>query len=353
MPMSPRCRFPVFLLAIFLLIAGVAAVRAQEQGADCYRTLFQAQAVGHEPVNAYLLMLANYYSYENRINAAGSADFQKRFREKFAPWGFDEFDFLDVRMKTADTQVMIMSNDQATIVVFRGSETGSTGGNGLRPAKAIYDWILTDFNFFPRKVKEWGSGVKVHRGFFNAWAVVSRSLCELCTRHLAKPGRKLWITGHSLGAGVAPMAAMGLAAAGLPVQGVYTYAGPRIGNQAFVDATLGRLPFLQRWVNDHDLVTMVPFTWMGFRHLGKPNNLYENGTVALQDQPFTGLGKVAPHSPGLYLQRLFDSLPLEVRDQLPAPPSFRGADPGDAELEQAFARKLAARRNRQEALEED
>ena len=356
---TPRRVLPAFALLALILI-GVAPAAWTAPGDGCFATRFDAEAEGHDPANAYLLMLASCYVYENRINAHGSEEFLTRFREKFTPWGIDCFDFIDLRKKTGDTQVMVMSNAKAVFVVFRGSEaaTGSL-------SKTVYDWILTDFNFLKKYISAWGKDIRVHRGFYNALEIVYPRLKELVLQHLAAGqagtlgsatpvlAKRLWITGHSLGAGIAPLAAFRLAKDGIPVQGVSTYGEPRVGNPAFAEAYRTIIPRHQRWVNDKDIVTMLPFPWMNYRHLARSNNIYADGTIELQGQPFSGLGKTSSHMPGLYVQRLYDVLPLSLKDTLPAPPAFdREAPASDPELEQKFARQRKGW-GKMDELEED
>lgn len=331
-------RFLKTSVCVLALIVMFASPSVAVTGENCFATSFQPAAVGHNPVNAYLMMLACYYNYENRINTANFEEFKKKYTELFKPWGMTELDFINIRRRSADTQVVVMSNKAMVLVVFRGSETSS--GAAFKPVKFIYDWLLTDFNFFKHKVREWGSDVKVHRGFYNAVDVAYPELKKLCEKHLAGGDKRLWITGHSLGAGLVPLAAMRLSRDGIPVHGVSNFAGPRVGNEEFVSAFAARFPNFQRWVNDSDIVTMLPFAWMKFRHVSKPNNLYADGTAVLNDKPFKGRAKVSSHLPGIYLQRMYSQVPPELRETVPAPPAFEsGKGPEDPELEREFAKK--------------
>lgn len=47
------------------------------------------------------------------------------------------------------------------------------------------------------------------------------------------PTAKLYITGHSMGAAIATLAAIHLQQDGMPVESLYTFGCPRVGNQAF------------------------------------------------------------------------------------------------------------------------
>ncbi|HNV70939.1 MAG TPA: lipase family protein [Candidatus Ozemobacteraceae bacterium] len=328
-----RTLFRYFAILCCLLAVSVPGIGAA--GSPCFQTVFNTQTDGHDPVNAYLLMLACTYSYPNRINTATFEEFTAKYKARFSEWGMNTFDFIDVRQKTADTQVMIMSNERLVIVVFRGSESSS--GGSFSPVKAIYDWILTDLNFFPKPVEYWGRKVRVHRGFWNALDVVYPRLKTMVNDHLAGSDKRLWITGHSLGAGIVPLAAYRLAFDGVPVYGVFSFAGPRVGNEEFTDLCRDRFPQFQRWVNDHDLVTMLPFPWLGFKHVSKPNNLYNDGRAVIGDRAFNGLGKVASHPPGPYLQKLYALLPPALRLQVPAPSSLEVTDSAsDPGLEKEF-----------------
>ena len=321
-------------IALALLFC-MPAVAQMVQGADCYERIFEEKAVGHSLANAYLLMYVANNTYENRINVANFLEFKKRFKEIFVPLGIDRFDFIDIREKTADTQAVVMSNDKLVIVAFRGSE--SSKNKKFSPTKFAYDWILTDFNFFKKRILWWGWGVKVHRGLYNAMEVAYDDLKKYVDSHMAGTPKRLWVTGHSLGAGIAPLAACRLVDDGISVQGIYTYAGPRIGNDAFVKTFKKRFPDMQRWVFDNDLVTKLPLKVMKFQHCAPPNNIYADGKVKLADGEMRGPGKARSHAPGIYLQKIYDLLPLDLKAVVPAPPGLiNDAGIADAELEREF-----------------
>jgi len=327
-------KFLLLSLALGLFVSAPAMAQPV-LGADCYSRIFEEKAVGHSLVNTYLLMYAAHNVYENRIDVANFLEFKKRFKEIFEPLGIDRFDFIDVRDKTADTQAVVMSNDKLVIVAFRGSE--SSKNKKFSPTKFAYDWILTDFNFFKKRILWWGWGVKVHRGLYSAMEVAYDDLKKYVDSHMAGTPKRLWITGHSLGAGIAPLAASRLVDDGLSVQGIYTFAGPRIGNDEFVKAFRKRFPDMQRWVFDNDLVTKLPFKIMKFQHCAPPNNIYADGKMVLADGEMLGPGKARSHAPGIYLQKIYDLLPLDLKAVVPAPPGLvNDAGIADSELEREF-----------------
>ncbi len=97
----------------------------------------------------------------------------------------------------------------------------------------------------------------MHRGFASAlagvWDQVPAAVRE------AGPARPLFVSGHSLGAALAQLAALRLAGHGADVAGVYVYGSPRVGNAAFrtkYDAALGARTFLH--INHEDVVATVP-----------------------------------------------------------------------------------------------
>jgi pimeloyl-ACP methyl ester carboxylesterase len=99
---------------------------------------------------------------------------------------------------------------------------------------------------------------------------------------LQAQGLKIWITGHSLGAALATLAADRLQA----VHGLYTFGSPRVGDEAFQARFR---PKAYRVVNGKDIVASVPPAGV-FRHVGelilidlKDGRQVPNGTVEESD----------------------------------------------------------------------
>ena len=80
----------------------------------------------------------------------------------------------------------------------------------------------------------------------------------------------MWIAGHSLGGAIAELcAAQAWFVSHVPIQGVYTFGQPRVGDDAFAKIVHDALGLrIVRFVNDQDIVPRVPFYGMGFRHYG-------------------------------------------------------------------------------------
>lgn len=99
----------------------------------------------------------------------------------------------------------------------------------------------------------------IHHGFDTAldqvWSdksVISEPIMSVLASQRDLP---LWLTGHSLGAALATVAAARLKRSGVQVQGLYTFGSPRVGNAVFAN-TVPTPCF--RFVNNTDLVTHLP-----------------------------------------------------------------------------------------------
>ena len=155
----------------------------------------------------------------------------------------------------------VLENDEAIVLAFRGTQTIKpeilTGIGAFREQMRK---VLRDITTDAKTVRiPWNgrSGGTVHKGFAD-------SLGELLLHikpHIAhSPSRKLWLTGHSLGAGLATLAADVLD----DVQGIHTFGSPQVGDQAFA------VNFkLKGWRFRHhaDAITWAPSRLLGYRHV--------------------------------------------------------------------------------------
>ena len=163
------------------------------------------------------------------------------------------------------TQCFVASNDRFAIVAFRGSEARLREGD-KDPRHVIADW-LADLDFLP---EPWDHGGNVHRGFKNALQEVWPEL-EGHIAKLQKNNRKIWMTGHSLGAALATLAADRYG----NIQGIYTYGSPRVGDQEFKDDFNVNA---YRFANNSDIVTKVPPANM-YCHVGELKYIDNDGTI--------------------------------------------------------------------------
>jgi triacylglycerol lipase len=220
------------------------------------------------------------------------------------------------------SQCLIASNDRFIVVAFRGTEVSD-----------IRD-LVTDAKLLLVPAKPKGTG-KVHRGFQkaldNLWPEIKRTL----ERIQSQQERPVWFTGHSLGGALATLAAHRFTG----IQGVYTFGSPRVGNPEFA-AAFEEAHY--RFVNNNDLVTMVPPEGL-YEHVGSVRYIDKEGNIhdsphswrVLQDQfeghcrHFanvllawqSGEFKAIPsdnlndHAPIYYAVRTWNSYVLEVSEQ--------------------------------------
>lgn len=148
-----------------------------------------------------------------------------------------------------DTQGFLVSNGEYAVLAFRGTEV--TKGTDIK----------TDAKAFRASVFEG----RVHRGFAEAYKSIEVQVLKALPKVKGLP---LYITGHSLGAAVATVAAQYLERDHElrdRIAACYTFGSPRVGNREF-DRDLKSAVY--RAVNTTDIVTVIPLLSMGYTHIG-------------------------------------------------------------------------------------
>jgi len=206
---------------------------------------FRFDAVTFQSVNAWWLAEASLLVYVRD---------QVFVSQKLKKAGLPNTRFFEKK----GTQSFVSHNDNFAIVCFRGTEVDE-----------IQD-MLDDLDL--PLIKNGDRG-KVHKGFKKAlnrvWSEIEQYIQEITA---ASDGRmNVWFTGHSLGAALATLAADRYPTA----QGVYTFGSPRVGNRRFCQAYQ---PTVYRFVNNNDMVTMVPPT-VGYRHIGLVKYIDDQGYI--------------------------------------------------------------------------
>jgi triacylglycerol lipase len=166
-------------------------------------------------------------------------DNPKTATAKFKALGYKIIQFFDIN----GAQAYLLTNGTITVLSFRGTEVTEKSD------------ILADLK--AGKNLE-ACGGKVHVGFKEEinklWPTISKVLAD-------NPGN-LYVTGHSLGAAMATIAASRMQDR---VTALITFGSPRVGNAEFVKSlTVDHY----RVQNNCDDVTKVPFMLMGFAHHG-------------------------------------------------------------------------------------
>jgi triacylglycerol lipase len=168
---------------------------------------------------------------------------KESIRAAVSNWLMDEPAFFD-RVEAAQGFLAVAKDKRVAVLAFRGTE------------KKLEDW-KTDAEF--KLVKSPAGPGNTHEGFTNELDKVYADVATELGKRLG-PQTLLYITGHSLGGGLATlMAARLVADKSRGVHAVHTFGSPRVGDTDFVKAyqlALGHCTY--RIVNGEDLVTRVP-----------------------------------------------------------------------------------------------
>jgi hypothetical protein len=295
---------------------------------NCFQ-YFNTNSTKQNDTLAYLLMDCNYYIFPDLIGVKKYNDdstFQAMFCEKYTNYGMQQFSFVD--NDSTSTNFAVMSNNTTIIIIFRGSETKG----GFRNAKK--DWLLTDAKCKMFKIDTFNNSY-VHKGFWNSYQSVEDTL-------LKTENKKIFITGHSLGGALAILAAVDLLQHQLKPFGVYTFANPRVGTECFADYyALLDIP-TYRYVNENDLVPMLPPVKRfhrimcpeknkgdcgKYQHVGITYNIHKDGSIIGNDEEIKvpnktyKLGKIKRHDLGEYCNRIYQMyFPTDTIGVLPKPP---------------------------------
>lgn len=197
-------------------------------------------------------------------------------------------------------QVYVAHDEHSVLVAFRGTEipvTSSSRGFLSKTFDSLQD-TLTNARL---KFTPVADGVCAHCGFVAALDEVWDDLLEGWIAPLidGPAGRKVWFTGHSLGAAMATLAAWRYG----ECAGLYTFASPRVGDAAFA-AAIDDMPAWRVALKD-DFVTTVPpsrsnprIDWIpdGYCHGGKLIHIDADGVVShgpRDEEPPAGVVELA------------------------------------------------------------
>ena len=163
----------------------------------------------------------------------------KAAKVKFKTVGYTIVEFLDIENAQA---YLLKGSDGTHVLSFRGTEVSEPSD------------ILADLKA-GKNIEAIGG--KIHVGFKGEinklWPALEKAVANI---------NSLYVTGHSLGAAMATIAAGRMQS---KVLALVTFGSPRVGNKEYVNC----LTFPHyRVQNNCDDVTKVPFLLMGFAHHG-------------------------------------------------------------------------------------
>lgn len=187
------------------------------------------------------------------------AVFDDGFRAKLNDLGFNQVETIE----RAGVEAFCAVNDEHVLICFRGTDSSA-------------DW-LADASASKTKDKEW----MVHTGFLRTLLIVEESVLASLWKCFER-GKRVLVTGHSLGGAMAVLFASRLKVSDV----VVTFGCPRVGDKTFSrvfnwmykDRSL-------RFVNNNDAVTRVPFKFMGFSHVWRQQYFDRKGKLHVDYRP--------------------------------------------------------------------
>jgi len=276
-------------------------------GPNTFNAIFNENAVGYAPSNAYLLTYLATLIYPEFLDQLSgdplTADTEYVTRLHKAPQDFvqeyakythhlfwntalppgpgnnpPQYVWIWGNRGGQDPEAIVISTPKTVFVVFRGTDRVAQAKK-----KVGYDWaewIQTDFVALGIPPQFGALRGLVHAGF---WVSLTAPATLFVPAKAQVPGgisnglpfrdallaaimafgggqKKIWVVGHSLGAAHVQLYGAYLTANGLSPQGVYAIAAPHVGDHTFVNQLNAMFPNnrLQRFDFVHDPVTKVP-----------------------------------------------------------------------------------------------
>jgi Lipase (class 3)/Ricin-type beta-trefoil lectin domain-like len=260
-----------------------------EKGANVFNTKFVFNAAGRNDMNAYLLSFLSTAVYPDgvlwlespakipaQLDAAqtqlqvDTTAFMAKFRKVVSPYfsTTTRYNGADMQLFAPtgnydgyDPEAVIIPSAEAIYVIVRGTDRVAQNNNVNSAGYNVGEWLQTDFQALltsPALPNGKTFVGRVHQGF---WLSISKIAERMASRirDLGGASKKVWITGHSLGAGQAQLFAYYLAKVhGIKAQGVYGFAAPLVGTAEFYrdfESVIGGKEKIQRFEFVDDPIT--------------------------------------------------------------------------------------------------
>ncbi len=215
---------------------------------------------GFEYVNAWWLAEASLLAYADPDFAV------PRFRDA----GFSEVE----RFSDESTQCYAVQHEDFIIVAFSGSDMRNRKDTDST-SDILTDWLVN----LDAGMVDSERGGRVHKGFQGAldeiWDPPGKDEDERLKSYLdgiCEDGRrKVWFTGHSLGAALATLASGRYEHA----PELYTFGSPRVGDRAYAESLSCHA---HRFVHDRDIVCKVPLSGP-YDHVGTTKYIDDEGVI--------------------------------------------------------------------------
>ena len=195
----------------------------------------------------------------NKDQIMRAMDYAAAAYRKIQPYSENKFT-VAIEALDCDIEYYLRREGDTLTITFRGTDS-------------IRNWI-TDFDFWKRSIPydNVSSKIRVHKGFLDAYK--SFGVRDQILRSVTDRVRHVKISGHSLGAALSVLCAVDIEY-NFPDKDieVVLFGCPRVGNRAFMKSYNKRVYKTVRVENGNDIVTKVPFAFMGFRHVGARLNI--------------------------------------------------------------------------------
>ncbi|MBM3382903.1 MAG: lipase family protein [Betaproteobacteria bacterium] len=188
------------------------------------------------PDNAYMMMAASYLAYSFWPG--------KRMRI-LSSWGFSNIQLFDD--SASSTNGYWAEHTDFILIAFRGTQEPTD--------------LLIDIAVKLERLEEGRENILVHSGFKRGAESVWKHV-EGAARYAQERKKPLFVTGHSLGGAVALLNALRLEKSNFPVQALWTFGAPKVGNNLFFQSA--RALFEAKWhrINQEtDPIPALPFTF--------------------------------------------------------------------------------------------